>query len=89
MWVIMSHTLQALTKLASASVKFIWASVKQEVFDEIKIVVEKDILLAYPNFNKIFNIHTYAIDYQLSTVIRQEGKPISFYIRKLTGPHNR
>ena len=58
-------------------------------FDEIKIVVEKDILLAYPNFNKRFNIHTYASDYQIGAVIIQEGIPIVFYIQNLTGPHNR
>ena len=41
-------------------------------------------LLSYPGLNRKFDIHTDAIDYQLGTVIIQEGKPIAFYIRKST-----
>ena len=37
----------------------------------------------YPNWNKPFQIHTDASDYQLGAVISQEKKPIAFFSRKL------
>jgi len=48
-----------------------------------KRVIAKETLLAYPNFNKPFQIHTDASHYQLGAVVSQEGKPIAFYSRKL------
>jgi len=48
-----------------------------------KRVLAKEMLLAYPNFNKPFQIHTDASHYQLGAVVSQEGKPIAFYRRKL------
>jgi RNase H-like domain found in reverse transcriptase len=35
-------------------------------------------MLAYPNFNEPFEIHTDASHYQLGAVISQKGKPIAF-----------
>ena len=39
--------------------------------------------LAHPDFSKPFVIYTDASDYQLGSVITQEGKPLAFYNRKL------
>lgn len=47
-------------------------------------MITKETLLAYPNFNKPFVIHTDASDYQLGSVISQDNKPIAFYSRKLS-----
>ena len=41
-------------------------------------------LLAYPDFNEWFKIHTNTIYLQLVLVIRNKGKPIAFHSRKLT-----
>ena len=41
-------------------------------------------LLAYPDFNELFEIHTDGSDYQLGAVISQKGRPIAFYSRKLS-----
>ena len=41
-------------------------------------------LLAYPDFNELFEIHTDASDYQLGSVISQKYRPIAFYSRKLS-----
>src|SRR5687767_6694104 len=49
----------------------------------MKRVMFREVLLAYPNFNKVFDIHTDASLYQLGTCISQNGKPIAFYSRKL------
>ena len=62
---------------------------EQNVFDDIKLAVSQDTLLAYPEFNKHFDIHMNARDYQLGSVISQNGKPIAFYRRKLTGLQTR
>ena len=41
-------------------------------------------MLAYPDFDKEFQIHTDASHTQLGAVISQDGKPIAFYSRKLS-----
>ena len=55
------------------------------MFDEVKRIVPCNILLAYPNTNKRFDVHTDAINCQLGAMISQGGKPIAFYSHKLTG----
>ena len=62
---------------------------EQKAFDDIKLATDHDTLLAYLYFNKFFDIHTDARNYQLGEVISQGGKPIVFYIHKLTGPQTR
>ena len=84
MWSIRSHLLHHLTSLTSHKVKFKWTDVEQKAFYDIKRTVSHDTLLAYPDFNKHFDIHTDARKYQLGEVIGQYRKPITFYSRKLT-----
>ena len=69
--------------------KFKWNDLEQKSFDDIKRDFSQDTLLAYPDFNKRFDIHMDAGNYQLGSVIIQNGQPISFYIRKPTGPQTR
>jgi RNase H-like domain found in reverse transcriptase len=42
-----------------------------------------DVLLAYPNHSKPFDIKTNASDYQLSAIIKQDNCPVAYYARKL------
>ena len=56
---------------------------EQKAFDYIKHTVAQDTLLSYLDFNKCFDIHTYDSDYQLLSVIIQDGKHIALYSRKL------
>ena len=56
---------------------------QKNVSEEIKPIVARNYLLAYPDFNKRFEIHTNARNFQLGAVISQEGKPIDFCIRKI------
>ena len=62
---------------------------EQEALDEIKRTVARNTLLAYPDFNKCFDIHTDTSYHQLVSVIIQEAKSITFYIRKFTETQKR
>ena len=63
MWSRRSHVLHPLTALTSNKTKFKWTDVRQKAFDEIKRTFSQDTLLAYPDFNKRFDIHTDARNY--------------------------
>ena len=89
MWIRRSHVLAPLTKLCTKEVKFVWGDEQQKAFDTIKRIISKQTLLAYPNFNKKFVIHTDASHTQLGAVISQDNKPIAFYSRKLNPAQTR
>ena len=84
MWSKRSHLLHPLTALTSYQVKLKWNDMEQKALDDIKRFVSQDTLLAYLDFNKLFDIHTDVRDYHIGAVIIQNGKPIALYIRKIT-----
>jgi hypothetical protein len=84
MWEKRSEICAPLSKFTSKAEKWQWTHEQQNAFDKIKQIVSKETLLAYPDFNQPFDIHTDAGDLQLGAVISQNGKPIAFYTRKLT-----
>src|SRR5687767_13360744 len=84
-----SHILAPLMALMMVNVPWKWTKVHQEAFDEMKRVITRETLLAYPNFSEIFEIHTDASLYQLGTCITQKGKPTAFYSRKLNPAQTR
>ena len=81
MWQKRSELLAPLTALTSKNVKYDWKDEHQKCFDAIKRVIGREVLLAYPDFNAPFEIHTDASKLQLGAVISQKGKPITFYSR--------
>ena len=89
MWEKRSHKLALLAQITSGKVKFKWTKIEQEAFKEIKWVVVRDVLLAYPDFNEEFKIHSNASNLKLGEVTIHNVKPISSYGRKVTDPKNR
>ncbi len=61
-----------------------WESIHQQAFDNIKATVAKEVVLAYPDFTKPFEIYTDASTMQLGAVITQGNRPIAFFSRKLS-----
>ena len=58
--------------------KFKWTDVEYKAFEEIKRILDHNNLLAYLDFNKSFEINTNTRDFQLGSVISQEGRLIYF-----------
>ena len=71
MWKHRSHMLTPLTPLTIIKSKknWIWLSEHQDAFDKIKETLARDVLLAYPDFNLVFEIYTDASKTQLGAVI--------------------
>jgi hypothetical protein len=56
-----------------------WDEVHQRAFDHVRAIITKDIVLAYPDYNKVFEIYTDASSKQLGAVITQDNRPIAFF----------
>ena len=61
-----------------------WDEIHQKAFDNVKATIARDVVLAYPDYSKEFEIYTDALSKQLGAVITQGTKPIAFFSRKLT-----
>ena len=55
----------------------------------MKKILAREVILAFPDFNKTFEIYTDASDTQLGAVIAQDNKPIAFYSKKLNPAQTR
>jgi len=89
MWVRRSEILAPLATLTSKSVPWKWTEEHEKSFQLMKKVMSREVLLAYPQFDKPFTIHTDASHTQLGAVISQDNKPIAFYSRKLSPTQTR
>jgi hypothetical protein len=87
MWKQRSHILTPLTELTKVlrrSKSFKWEEAQDKAFQEIKKLISKNTMLIFLLFNKVFEIHMDASDYQLGSVIIQDQKPTAFYSEILT-----
>ena len=75
--------------MESSNAKFKWTEEHEHAFKEMRKIMARETLLAFPDFNKPFEIHTDASKVQLGAIISQEGKPIAFYSRKLNPAQTR
>ena len=61
-----------------------WDKVHQTAFDNIKTTIAKDVVLAYPDYSRQFEIYTDSSKFQLGAVITHNNRPLAFFIRKLS-----
>jgi RNase H-like domain found in reverse transcriptase len=79
-WKLILHLVTPLTVVTNVprgSKTFKWTEAQDKAFHEVKKVITQNALHKFPDFNKVFEIHTDASDYQLGSVISQEGHPIA------------
>ena len=93
MWPRRSHILAPLTELLGTKT-YQWSDACQTAFQQLKAVIARETLLAYPDHSKTFYVETDASDYQLGGWIFQKEtdesgqvieRDIAFYTRKLNG----
>ena len=61
-----------------------WDEVHQRAFNHVKATIAKDVVLAYPDYSKVFEIYTDASSKQLDAVITQDNRPIALFSWKLS-----
>ncbi len=61
-----------------------WDEVHQRAFDHVKATIAREVVLAYPDYSKVFEIYTNTSSKQLGAVITQENRPIAFFSQKLS-----
>ena len=61
-----------------------WDMVHQKAFHDMKTTIAKDIVLAYPDFSREFEINTDALSKQLGSLLTQGNRPLAFFSRKLS-----
>eukprot|EP00978_Attheya_sp_CCMP212_P000024 scaffold59_cov44-Attheya_sp.AAC.1 len=82
LWPKRAHILAPLTGLQGK--KYVqWTEIHTAAFNATKAFMAKDCLLSYPDPNIPYDIETDASDYQMGAVIKQNGRPVAYFSRKL------
>jgi hypothetical protein len=86
MWPSRAHIQKLLTDQSGlkkrAPIK--WTDEMQQAFDKMCLLMAADALAAYPDHNKQFKVYTDVSDLQLDACIIQEGRPVAYFLLKLT-----
>ncbi len=61
-----------------------WDKTHQRTFDHVKATITKEVVLAYQDYSKVFQIYIDASSKQLGAVITQDNRPIAFFGPKLS-----
>jgi hypothetical protein len=86
MWLSRADILKPLTDQSGLKKKAPskWTDEMQKAFDKMHLLMAANALAAYTNHNKRFNLYTDASDFQLGACIIQEGRPVAYFMQKLT-----
>jgi hypothetical protein len=88
MWPSRTHILKLLTNQSGLKKRapIEWTDDMQQAFDKMRLLMAADALAlaTYPNHNKRFDVYTDASDFQLGACIIQEGRPVAYFLQKLT-----
>ncbi|KAL5581856.1 hypothetical protein UlMin_014298 [Ulmus minor] len=84
-----SKTAAPLTELLKRGVTWDWGIVCEADFQELKNAMMRDPVLALPDISKPFEVQTDASDFALGGVLLQEGHPVAYESRKLSGAERR
>ncbi len=56
----------------------------QKSIQKMRLLMAANAFAANPDHNKRFDVYTDASDFQLGACIIQEGRPVAYFLRKLT-----
>ena len=76
--------LKLLTDICGKSSTFTWNEKVSKAFIEVKEMIVKVAMFAFPDFTKPFDLHSDSSDYQPGIVLSQNDKPIECFSRKLS-----
>ena len=71
---------------AKKKAPFQWTPEADQAFRDLKTELSEDVLLRYPEFNKLFTVTVDASNVALGAILTQDGKPIAYASRLLHGP---
>jgi hypothetical protein len=74
-----------LHELTKKDVPFSWSDSHEVAFRTLKDKLTHPPLLQLPNFNKVFELECDASGIGLGAVLLQEGKPVAYFSKKLSG----
>ena len=78
-----------LSDLLKKSVSEIWDEHSYRAFGELKRRLTSAHVLKFPEFKKLFEVHTDASDFAIGGVLMQEGRPLAFESKKLSDVERR
>eukprot|EP00804_Cyclotella_cryptica_P019200 CCRYP_006116-RA/>CCRYP_006116-RA protein AED:0.37 eAED:0.06 QI:0/0/0/1/0/0/2/0/360 len=87
LWARRSKVLAPLTSPVANNMKkhpWYWDTVHHKAFHDVKTTIAKDVVLAYPDYSREFEICIDALSKQLGSVITQGNRPLAFFSRKLS-----
>jgi hypothetical protein len=61
-----------------------WDKIHQRAFDHVKATIAKEVVLAYPDYFKVYKIYTDASSKQLKAIITQDNRPLAFFGQNLS-----